>query len=842
MKQTAFFLKILRTLVVICILSSLKSVATPIFAACPFPAISNSPLSETCTVSTATGIDVAPSETSTSNTGVLTINTGGSLTVNNGGTLIVGSLTIPAGGGSISIQAGGQIKPGAPLYISDSDADGWPDDLITFYDATTSGRRRMGLMRSLSTNDFNGKGADGAVTISTNTNINTANSISGRSCADGGDAVNYSVASLGTNYANIPLVSSGCLAVGDEILLINLQGTSTYYANVGNYETLIVSRLINTTVTTVYFTTNLTKYYGDTADSQTNIGTATTNQRVMLQRVPNYTDVTVNGDVTLTASAWDGTKGGVLFFKANGVTVSGAIDASGLGYRGGTTVATQGYGGRGGESITATNAGGNGGRYNAAATSSTFGGGGGGGSYYNGTTTTTAKSNGSATGGAGGGGGGQYGTTGCQGGCNGGGGGGGGYGTFGYGGSSTNVGVADNVGANGGSGTSGNGSVSDQIRAGGGGGGGTYGVSTLNKLFFGSGGGGGGNNYNNSVAHQSGSGGNGGGILVIFANTMSASAGSIKSNGNAGGAMIGTLGTGGGGGAGGSGLIVSYGTPVSATVSGGAGGDGRAAADGGAGGSGISSATSCHNNTIVTACTSNSQCCSGFCADGVCCNTACTGSTCQRCDSSSNAGAGTCGDLSLTVTHTAGSVAPVTKTVTYGTVSSTLGGTGAKCWITQNLGATTNAATVSEATEPNGGWYWQFNRSQGYKHDGTTLTPAWTITSIDESSNWTSANDPCTLLLGTGWRLPTSAEWTSADSVGGWTSWTQPFASALKLHGAGYLLTNTGGLDGRGVHGDYWSSSQFDSTSGYGLNFYSSYSGVGSNNKAYGFSVRCLKD
>lgn len=43
------------------------------------------------------------------------------------------------------------------------------------------------------------------------------------------------------------------------------------------------------------------------------------------------------------------------------------------------------------------------------------------------------------------------------------------------------------------------------------------------------------------------------------------------------------------------------------------------------------------------ACTTAGQCTSGFCVDGVCCNSACTGLTCQRCDSYSNAGTGTCG-------------------------------------------------------------------------------------------------------------------------------------------------------------------------------------------------------
>ena len=202
-----------------------------------------------------------------------------------------------------------------------------------------------------------------------------------------------------------------------------------------------------------------------------------------------------------------------------------------------------------------------------------------------------------------------------------------------------------------------------------------------------------------------------------------------------------------------------------------------------------------------------------------------------------------CGDP-ITVNHTtANGVAPVTKSVIYGTVSSALGGTGTKCWITQNLGATTNAASATESTEPNAGWYWQFNRKQGYKYDGTTRTPnsAW-INLINESSDWTSANDPCTLELGAGWRLPTSAEWISADSTGGWVNYNNTYASVLKLHTAGYLDYSNGALIGRGSFGFCWSSPQGSSTNGSDLFFGSGDSVVNYQPKAYGFTVRCLKD
>ena len=206
---------------------------------------------------------------------------------------------------------------------------------------------------------------------------------------------------------------------------------------------------------------------------------------------------------------------------------------------------------------------------------------------------------------------------------------------------------------------------------------------------------------------------------------------------------------------------------------------------------------------------------------------------------------GSAGVLSFTVTHLAsGGVAPVDKVVTYGTVTSSLSGA-SKRWITQNLGSDHQATSATDATEASAGWYWQFNRKQGFKHDGTTRTPNTTwVTSISENSEWTAANDPCTIELGTGWRIPTSAEWTYAagPSGGNWANYTDTYASVLKLHAAGYLNGGNGSLNGRGANGNYWSSTQFDASNGWALYFISNGSGMNVYGKAYGFPLRCLRD
>jgi hypothetical protein len=202
-----------------------------------------------------------------------------------------------------------------------------------------------------------------------------------------------------------------------------------------------------------------------------------------------------------------------------------------------------------------------------------------------------------------------------------------------------------------------------------------------------------------------------------------------------------------------------------------------------------------------------------------------------------------CG-LTISINHTVfDGVAPVNKTVSYGTVTG-IPGEPAKCWITRNLGADHQATAVNDATEPSAGWYWQFNRKQGYKHDGTTRTPNTTwIASINENSDWLSANDPCSIELGSTWRVPTYTEFFNVDNTGGWTTWSGPWNSDLKIHGAGNLDSGTGSLLDRGSSGCYWISVQSDNTNAAALAFSNSFCSMTFWLwKHYGHSVRCIRE
>jgi len=201
---------------------------------------------------------------------------------------------------------------------------------------------------------------------------------------------------------------------------------------------------------------------------------------------------------------------------------------------------------------------------------------------------------------------------------------------------------------------------------------------------------------------------------------------------------------------------------------------------------------------------------------------------------------------SITLYHsTAGNVAPIAKTVTYGIVETSLSGEN-KCWITKNLGATNQASSATDNTEAARGWFWQFNLKQGYNHDGTTKTPStWITPPISESSDWISANDPCTILLGPGWRIPTRTEWINSDLNGGWNNYNNTYASVLKLHAAGELNYLHGSLWNVSSFGYFWSSNQYyqsPNPGGWYLCISISGSDMYQYSKAAGNSIRCLQD
>jgi hypothetical protein len=120
----------------------------------------------------------------------------------------------------------------------------------------------------------------------------------------------------------VTLAEAPALAVGDEVLLVNLHGTDDAHAHVGEHDFATVTALARTTVT-----------LDAVAGTYTDAG-----QAVQLVRVAQFTDVTVESGGLLAPAPWDGATGGVLAFRVQGtlsVADGGAVSADALGYAGG---------------------------------------------------------------------------------------------------------------------------------------------------------------------------------------------------------------------------------------------------------------------------------------------------------------------------------------------------------------------------------------------------------------------------------------------------------------------------------------------------------------------------
>jgi len=172
-----------------------------------------------------------------------------------------------------------------------------------------------------------GSGKDGDVTISGTVNLNTTAVASGRTYAD---MVAYSVSTVGANSCQTTETPNG-IEAGDAVLLINLQGAnSSNIDNSGNYEVFIVDSIVSTTVS---FKSRKTKFYGNNG-GDSNIGTGATNNKVMLMRIPQYDNLTINSGATLTASDWNSQRYGTICIMCKTkATIIGSILAS-KGYSG----------------------------------------------------------------------------------------------------------------------------------------------------------------------------------------------------------------------------------------------------------------------------------------------------------------------------------------------------------------------------------------------------------------------------------------------------------------------------------------------------------------------------
>ena len=218
----------------------------------------------------------------------------------------------PSCTGSVSVSFDDVVQPSAALDFATTDLN---DVTVsdTFWDLLL-GRVTLPTTRY-------GFGEDGDLHVSGTFDLTTGV----RPDRAWPDAVQFSVGTLGERSATIDDIASG-IQPGDDVLLIGMQGTPDQAGSVGNYEILSVRGAEGLRVD---FVSPVTKLYAPEGNHDL------TNHKVVLQRIPRYRTVTVDGE--LTARAWDGAKGGIIAFKASSsvsVTPGAEISATAIGYRG----------------------------------------------------------------------------------------------------------------------------------------------------------------------------------------------------------------------------------------------------------------------------------------------------------------------------------------------------------------------------------------------------------------------------------------------------------------------------------------------------------------------------
>ncbi|MCC7207700.1 MAG: hypothetical protein IT323_10350, partial [Anaerolineae bacterium] len=174
-------------------------------------------------------------------------------------------------------------------------------------------------------------GKDGSPTIgAANTVVNTYTTLA---------------ASASAGNTSIQVGSAAVLGVapGDLILIVQMQGVSmdtgntasygaiTNYNNVGNYEFATVYGVSGNTILLSPCGGGLQRNYTVGGG-----GAGTGPGRAQVIRVPQYDTLTISAGASVTAPVWNGSTGGIVAIHAqNTVTLNGAIDVSGRGFRGG---------------------------------------------------------------------------------------------------------------------------------------------------------------------------------------------------------------------------------------------------------------------------------------------------------------------------------------------------------------------------------------------------------------------------------------------------------------------------------------------------------------------------
>jgi len=183
----------------------------------------------------------------------------------------------------------------------------------------------------LQLNVFSQKGKNGVGNISISTVVNAYTALT---------------VNAFTGNTTINVVSGAGYAIGDLIYIIQMQGASVncfsnIFGNPNNIEPISTAfgKITN-------YNNSGNNEYAQVSSIAGNIITIdcplknnyTAAGKVQVVKVPRYTSLTITATGTITCPPWNGTTGGVIAIEVDGNTIinaGGAINASGLGFRGG---------------------------------------------------------------------------------------------------------------------------------------------------------------------------------------------------------------------------------------------------------------------------------------------------------------------------------------------------------------------------------------------------------------------------------------------------------------------------------------------------------------------------
>jgi len=224
--------------------------------------------------------------------------------------------------------------------------------------------------------------------------------------------------------------------------------------------------------------------------------------------------------------------------------------------------------------------------------------------------------------------------------------------------------------------------------------------------------------------------------------------------------------------------------------------------------------------------------------------------------------------VEVTATQVCGETYSVTFTysgaeVTYGTVWRN-----GLCWLDRNLGATRVAGTMTDTFAYGDLFQWG-RRDDGHQvvtWTGSTtgdVTPKTSTLSTGDDPghryfitvssvpyDWRDGqnhelwqggendNNPCP----TGWRVPTEAELNAERQSWGSNNSAGAYASTLKWPVGGDRYYTNGVLQSAGTSGFVWSSSVSETTKVKYLGFFSGVADMYTGERAYGMSVRCVRE